>query len=126
MGDSSLKPDVASLPLHVPLLSKPISPSPPVLLPPHLPTPLHVYKRRPQPSTFAPPSSLPSPDPMPLPASDHFPIALRKGKRSCTTQHPMSQFVSTSSLSHSLSCFIFHLFSVSIPKTAQAALSNSG
>jgi hypothetical protein len=55
-----------------------------------------------------------------------FPIALRKGKHSCTTQHPISQFVFISSLSLSFSCFISHLSSVSIPKTVQDALSNFG
>lgn len=51
------------------------------------------------------------------PASNSFPIALQKGKHSCTTHHlPISQFVTTSFLSPSLSCFIYHLSSVFVPK----------
>jgi hypothetical protein len=54
-----------------------------------------------------------------------LPITLRKGKCSCATQHTISQFVSTSSLSLSLSSFISHLSSASIPKTMQDALFDS-
>jgi hypothetical protein len=59
-------------------------------------------------------------------ASETLPIALRKGTRSWTTQHPIGQFVSTSSLSPSHACFISHLSTVSTPKTVQDALSDSG
>jgi hypothetical protein len=96
------------------------------MLPLPLPAPLQVYTRWPGPSTLAPPpsSSLYS-DPL-APASDSLPITLWKGTRSCTTKHPISQFVSTSSLSHSHSCFISHLFTISTPKTVHDTLTNSG
>jgi hypothetical protein len=126
LGDSSLAPDVASIPLLVSFLFEPTS-APPVLSLPRLPAPLQVYTCRPRQSAPAsPPSSSPSPDVVFPPASDSLPIALRKGIRSCTTQHPISQFVSASSLSPSLSCFISHLSSISIPKTVHDALSHSG
>ena len=90
LGDSSLEPDVESLPLPVPLLSAPDSPTS-IVLPHRQPAPLQVYQRWLRPSTHAPPSSsLTSPDPLPPPPSDHLPIALWKGKCSCTTQHPIS------------------------------------
>lgn len=41
-------------------------------------------------------------------------------------KHPISRFLSTSSLSPSLPCFITHLSRISIPKTVHDALSNSG
>jgi hypothetical protein len=124
-SDSSLAPDVTSIPLPVPFLLEPTSTTP-VLSPPPSLAPLQVYTRRPRPSAPAPPpSSLTSPDPVLPPASDSLPIALWKGTCSCTTQHPINQFVSTSSLSPSLSCFISHLSSISIPKTVHDALSHS-
>ena len=58
-------------------------------------------------------------DPM---SPNFFHVALGKGKHSCTAQHPINQFVSTNSLLASLSCFISHLLTVSIPKTVQDAL----
>jgi hypothetical protein len=117
---STLEPNVLSVLLPIPSLSEP------VVLPPHASSPLQVYTHWPLPSTpTPPPSSVPSSDPLPL-ASDSLPIALRKGTRSCTTKHPISQFVSTSSLSPSHSCFISHLSTISIPKTVQDALSDSG
>jgi hypothetical protein len=126
LGDSSLELDVVSTPLPVLSLFESASP-PPVLLPPRSPAPLWVYMRWPHPSTPTPlPSSFSSSDPVSPLASDPLPITLWKGKRSCTTQHPISQFVSTSSLSPSLSCFISHLSSISIPKTVRDALSDSG
>jgi transposase InsO family protein len=118
LSDSSLASDVASPPLPVPLP-----------LPPYLHAPLQVYQCWPRPSAPAPApplSSLSSTDPVLPPPSTDLPIAKRKGTRSCTTKHPISQFVSTSSLSTSLSCFVSHLSSISIPKTVQVALSDSG
>jgi hypothetical protein len=116
LSNSSLASDVASPPLPVPLP-----------LPPHLHAPLQVYQCRPRPfAPTPPPSSLSSTDPVLPPPSTDLPIAKRKGTRSCTTKHPISQFVSTSSLSPSLSCFVSHLSSISIPKIVQAALSDSG
>ena len=97
-----------------------------VVLPPSSTTPLQVYTRWLSPSALAPPpSSFPSSDSLSL-ASDSLSIALRKGTRSCTTKHPISQFVSSSSLSPSHSCFISHFSTVSTPKTMQDALSSSG
>jgi hypothetical protein len=117
---STLEPNVSSVLLPVPYLSEP------VMLPPHASTPLQVYTCRPLPSALVPPPSfVPSSDPLP-PASDSLPIALQKGTRSCTTKHPISQFVSISSLSPSHSCFISHLSTVSTPKTVQDALPDSG
>jgi hypothetical protein len=115
---STLEPNVSSVPLPVPYLSKPI------MLPPRASAPLQVYTRRTS-ALAPPPSSVPSSDPLP-PASDSLPIALRKGTRSCTTKHPINQFVSTNSLSPSHSCFISHLSTVSTPKTVQDALFDSG
>jgi hypothetical protein len=87
-GASTLEPDVTSFPLPVPYLSES------VLLPPPSPAPLQVYTRLPCSSAPAPPpSSLPSSDSLAL-ASGSLPIALRKGTRSCTTHHPISQFAS--------------------------------
>jgi hypothetical protein len=126
LRDSSLEPDVVSIPFPIPYLSESASP-PTVSFPPHSPAPLHVYTCQPCPSApTSPPSSLPSSDPVSPPASDSQPIALRKGKRSCTTHHPINQFVSTSCLSPSFSCFISHLSTISIPKTMQDALFDSG
>jgi hypothetical protein len=110
---STLEPNVSSVPLPIPYLSEL------VVLPPRASAPLQVYTHRPLPSAptpAPPPSSVPSLDPLPL-ASDSLPIALRKGTRSCTTKHPINQFVSTNSLSPSHSCFISHISTVSTPKT---------
>ncbi|XP_042946560.1 uncharacterized protein LOC122279793 isoform X3 [Carya illinoinensis] len=74
------------------------------------------------PQPVVPPSSdleLPS-------TSDSLPIALRKGSRSCVTQHPISQFVSYHALSPSFSCFTSQVSKLSIPKTLQDALSDPG
>ena len=117
---SSLEPNVSSVPQPVPYLSEP------VVLPARAFAPLQVYTRRPLPSALAPPpSSVLSLDPLPL-TFDSLPIALRKGARSCTTKHPISQFVSTNSLSPSHSCFISHISTVSTTKIVQDALSDSG
>jgi hypothetical protein len=62
-------------------------------------------------------------DPM---SPNFFLVALGKGIRSCTTQHPINQFVSTNSLLTSLSCFISHLLTISIPKIVQDALFDFG
>nr|XP_033510135.1 uncharacterized mitochondrial protein AtMg00820-like [Nicotiana tomentosiformis] len=44
------------------------------------------------------------------------PIAHRKGARSCTTKHPLSNVVSCNSLSPSYRAFALSIFSVSIPQ----------
>jgi len=49
------------------------------------------------------------------------PVAIRKPVRSCT-KHPMSNFISYSNLSSSLSAFTSKLSSVEIPKSVQVAL----
>jgi len=48
-------------------------------------------------------------------------VAIRKPVRSCT-KHPMSNFISDSNLSSSLSAFTSKLSSVEIPKSVQVAL----
>ena len=65
----------------------------------------------------------PSSDPTPHPAS--LPIALRKGKHSCTF-HPISQFVSYGHLSPSLCAFTTSLNYTVVPKSVQEAMSISG
>jgi hypothetical protein len=118
--ESTLEPNVSFVPLSIPYLFEP------VVLPPRASAPLQVYTRWPIPSTTAPPPSfVPSSNPLP-PTSNSLPIALQKGTRSCTTKHPISQFVSICSLSPSHSCFISHLSTISTPKTMQDALSVSG
>ncbi|XP_071918386.1 retrovirus-related Pol polyprotein from transposon TNT 1-94 isoform X2 [Coffea arabica] len=54
-----------------------------------------------------------------------LPIALRKGKRHCTS-HPISNFVSYSRFSMSYSSFVASLDSISIPKSITYALNHPG
>ena len=82
--------------------------------------PLQVYCRRQKPPTE---TSTPPSDPTPDPAS--LPIALRKGKRSCTF-HPISQFVSYGHLSPSFCAFTTSLNYTVVPKSVQEAMSISG
>ena len=107
-SQSYFSPSVASdsSPPYLPLLP-PVSPieSPQ--------KPLQVYCRRQKPPTET--STSPS-DPTPDPAS--LPIALRKGKHSCTS-HPISQFVSYGHLSPSLYVFTTSLNSIIVPKSVQ-------
>ena len=72
--------------------------------------PLQVYCRwqKPPTETSTPPSD-------PTPDSTSLPIALRKGKHSCTS-HPISQFVSYGHLSPSLYAFTTSLNSTIVPK----------
>jgi len=49
------------------------------------------------------------------------PVAIRKSVRTCT-KHPMSNFISYSNLSSSMSAFTSKLSSVKIPKSVQVAL----
>ncbi len=88
---------------------------------------LQVYTRRshqealPQDSRSSPPASSSTP-----PADDlEIPIALRKGKRSCTL-HPISNVISYNSLSPSYSAFISTLSSIPLPKSISEALSHPG
>ncbi|XP_010245474.1 PREDICTED: phospholipase D zeta 1-like [Nelumbo nucifera] len=84
-----------------------------------------VYTRRS--ASAPPPLQHPSTDPTtaPSPSNLHLPIALRKGKRTCTS-HPISDYVSTAHLSASHCKFISLLSSVPIPKTVQEALTSPG
>ncbi|KAL0415349.1 UNVERIFIED_CONTAM: Retrovirus-related Pol polyprotein from transposon RE1 [Sesamum latifolium] len=108
----------SSLPLPVPALS----------IPPHTekPTrPLQVYSRRSRSTTTTPPDP---PDPPPAAApgtpatsANDLPIALRKGKRSCTA-HPLAHSLSYQNLSPNYQAFSASLSSVSIPNTYCEAL----
>ena len=82
--------------------------------------PLQVYGHRQKPPTK---TSTPPIDPTPNLAS--LLIALRKGKRSCTS-HPISQFVSYGHLSSSLQAFTTSLNSTVVPKSVQEAMSIFG
>ena len=82
--------------------------------------PLQVYCRQLKPPSET--STSPN-DPTPNPAS--LPIALHKGKCSCT-YHPISQFVSYGHLSSSLHAFTTSLNSTIVPKFVQKAMSISG
>ena len=81
--------------------------------------PLQVYCHRQKPPTE---TSTPPSDPTLNLAS--FPIALRKGKHSCTS-HPISQFVSYGHLSPSLYAFTTSLNFTIVPKFVQEAMSIS-
>ena len=107
------------------LMSHLMNLSPISLLPPASPIessqkPLQVYCcwQKPPTETSTPPSVL-TLDPTSLP------IALRNGKRSCTS-HPISQFVSYGHLSSSLHAFTTSLNSTVVPKSIQEAMSISG
>ena len=79
-----------------------------------------VYSRRPpqQPSGTCPtPMTSSTIDPGP---SDDLPIALRKGKRTCT--YPISSFVSYHQLSFPTYSFLTSLDSISIPNSVHEAL----
>uniref|UniRef100_A0A2N9I8J9 Uncharacterized protein n=1 Tax=Fagus sylvatica TaxID=28930 RepID=A0A2N9I8J9_FAGSY len=119
------------IPTHVPIapLTSPIS------IVPHVPPISQVYVRRrnhdvplvppPTPVEFSlplPPSASTSEDsPPPQSTSDlDLPIAIRKGKRTCT-EHPISNCVSFDHLSPSLS-----LSSLVVPKSYREALSHPG
>ena len=53
---------------------------------------------------------------------DSLPIALQKGKRTCTT-HPITQFVSYVGLSPSFCAFVSFVSTTSIPKSVSEPLS---
>jgi len=92
--------------------------------PPPSPSLTQVYTRRPRPSAACPmPADSSSSD---LQASNDLdlPIALRKGKRSCT--YPISTYVSYHQLSPTSFSFLTSLDSVSVPKSTREALSHSG
>ena len=96
--------------------------------------PLQVYHRRhcavvPHPFAEALVDSLPissaSPTPA-LPLADNLPIALRKGNRSTSNLHPIYNFLSYHRLSSPYSAFVSTIFSVSLPKNTNEALSHPG
>ncbi|CAM8937083.1 unnamed protein product [Rhodiola kirilowii] len=85
---------------------------------------VHVYSRRQNPPASDPvPESVSQVDPPEsTPPDSDLPIALRKGKRSCT--YPISAFVSYNHLSPSSKSFIASLDSTVVPKTLTEALSH--
>ncbi|KAL0326609.1 UNVERIFIED_CONTAM: Retrovirus-related Pol polyprotein from transposon RE2 [Sesamum angustifolium] len=115
-------------PVVIPPPSVPL-PAPTMSVPPHTepPTrPLQVYSRRNRSTTTSlivppdlPPTAAPG-NPSATPTDD-LPIALRKGKRSCTA-HPLANSLSFQHLSPNYRAFSVSLSSVSIPNTYCEAL----
>ncbi|KAA0047603.1 ty3-gypsy retrotransposon protein [Cucumis melo var. makuwa] len=94
---------------------------PPASTPNRPPIPkIYSYRQQPPGECSIPKYSLLS-DPGP---SDEFPIALGKGKHSCT--YPIASYVSYDHLSSPTCSFVKSLDFVSIPKTVHEALSHSG
>ena len=71
-----------------------------------------------------PPSDAPSASPVAQTCESDIPIALRKGKHTCT--YPIASFVSYDKLSVSSRSFVATLDSVFIPKVVGEALAHSG
>jgi transposase InsO family protein len=124
------------IPTHVPIAP----PTSPISIVPPVPPISQVYVRRrnqdvplvppPPPVEFSlplPPSALTSEDsPPPQSTSDlDLPIAIRKGKRTCT-EHPISNCVSFDHLSPSFKAFSLSLSSLVVPKSYREALSHPG
>uniref|UniRef100_A0A2N9HL42 Integrase catalytic domain-containing protein n=1 Tax=Fagus sylvatica TaxID=28930 RepID=A0A2N9HL42_FAGSY len=124
------------IPTHVPFAP----PTSPISIVPPVPPISQVYVRRrnqdvplvppPPPVEFSlplPPSASPSVDsPPPQSTSDlDLPIAIRKGKRTCT-EHPISNCVSFDHLSPSFKAFSLSLSSLVVPKSYREALSHPG
>jgi hypothetical protein len=124
------------IPTHVPFAP----PTSPISIVPPVPPISQVYVRRrnqdvplvppPPPVEFSlplPPSASPSADsPPPQSTSDlDLPIAIRKGKRTCT-EHPISNCVSFGHLSPSFKEFSLSLSSLVVPKSYREALSHPG
>ncbi|KAL0423678.1 UNVERIFIED_CONTAM: Retrovirus-related Pol polyprotein from transposon RE1 [Sesamum radiatum] len=115
-------------PVVIPPPSVPL-PAPTLSVPPHTepPTrPLQVYSGRNRSTTTTlivppdlPPTAAPG-NPSATPADD-LPIALRKGKKSCTA-HPLANSLSFQNLSPNYRAFSVSLSSVSIPNTYCEAL----
>ena len=59
----------------------------------------------------------------PLSSDSNLPIALQKGKRTCTS-HPISNFVSYDHLSPTFSSFVASLSTISLPKSTAEARSD--
>ncbi|KAL5724121.1 hypothetical protein ACHQM5_007422 [Ranunculus cassubicifolius] len=115
-----------------PTLPMPITPpistsSQPSITPLSQPPPLQVYHRtrlRHAPSaTNLSPS--PPDDSVPQISDLDIPIGQRKGTRSCTTKHPLANFVSYHRLSLPMYHFACTLSSVSIPSSYKQALTSS-
>jgi hypothetical protein len=113
--------------LPIPLLSPP--PQVPLASPPN--PPLQVYQRSQdrrvisyRPNTTSSLSEVPAPSSS-IPETDDLPIALRRGKRTCT-QHPIAHFLSYNRVSPCLHSFTCILSSISIPSSYKQALSSSG
>jgi transposase InsO family protein len=124
------------IPTHVPFAP----PTSPISIVPPVPPISQVYVRRrnqdvplvppPRPVEFSlplPPSASPSADsPPPQSTSDlDLPIAIRKGKRTCT-EHPISNCVSFDHLSPFFKAFSLSLSSLVVPKSYREALSHPG
>jgi hypothetical protein len=123
------------IPTYVPIAP----PTSPISIVPPVPPISQVYVRRqnqdvplvpppPPPVEFSlplPPSASPSADsPPPQSTSDlDLPIAIRKGKRTCT-EHPISNCVSFDHLSPSFKAFSLSLSSLVVPKSYRKALSH--
>ena len=121
-GEDSL----SSSTLPIPLFSPP--PQVPLASPPN--PPLQVYQRSQdrcvvsyRPDTTSSLSKVPAPSSSIL-KTDDLPIALRRGKRTCT-QHPIAHFLSYNRVSPCLHSFACTLSSISIPSSYKQALSSS-
>lgn len=93
--------------------------------------PLQVYQRK-KTRDIVSYGPAPSSSPSEVPASplapadpDNLPIALRRGKRSCT-QHPIAKFVCYDHISPCFHSFACTLSSISIPSSYKQAMSISG
>lgn len=86
----------------------------------------------PAPEPLASPAPVPTPpvssDLLSPPADSDLdpPIALRKGRRSCYTDHPLHKFINYSRLSPSHRTFVSSLSSLSIPNTIAEAIAHPG
>lgn len=86
-----------------------------------IPTSTQLTHQSPSTSTDPPCIS----NPISMAEYTNVPIAIRKGKRSCT-QHPISHFVSFANLSSTYRNLALFLSSTSVPKSSQEALSHPG
>lgn len=86
----------------------------------------------PAPEPLASPAPVPTPpvssDLLSPPADSDLapPLALRKGRRSCYTDHPLHKFINYSRLSPSHRTFVSSLSSISIPNTIAEAIAHPG
>jgi hypothetical protein len=108
-----------------------LSPPPQVPLASPANPPLQVYQQSQdrrvvsyRPDTTFSLSEVPAPSSS-IPETDDLPIALRRGKRTCT-QHPVVHFLSYNRVSSYLHSFACILSSISIPSSYKQALSSFG